>query len=154
MNAIVSIMDISEMPYDILECILGNLSVQQIVPLANVCKSLSINVTTYLAARGRGTKSKEIENPVNLATHSGAVTCIPSYNTTYDVYLEVIRKESIKKKQLLIQSYPASPNFFSRETGIESLESYDPCIKQCSNAPSTIKFKKSQFILLRIDSII
>lgn len=75
-----------------------------------------------------------------------AIANVPLFSIEYDAILAATRRDAIQKKEQLIQSYPASPNFFSREIGSESLESYEPSILWTT--PNT------QYIRMRVDNII
>lgn len=131
---------LNDVPYDILSNMLQNhMSLREMVPLTMVSQHLRHNVKVIMR---EVSQRKLAENPQPTFTLSH----VPKFSTIYDSVLQGAQTESAEKKAALLLSYPGTPNFFSCETGAESLAAYDPCTLM--NTPYT------QFIRMRIDSII
>ena len=126
-------------PRDILNNVFQYLNADELTPCIHVCKTLQLAVMDHLTARANtiGSNTIIIDN---------VLAKLPIFSAEYDAVLEATRQSALAIKAQLLQSYPDSPNFFSRETETESLESYDPSV--------LLRTPTIQFIRLRVDSII
>lgn len=132
------------LPYDVLESITRHMGEVEMLVLASVSSRLRGLIPTILFGKATNTNTG---NNISSGTVDRLNNTATNFDPHYDIVHSAVKREAVIKKNNLIRSYhPTLPNFFSRETGAESLASYDPCVLW--STPMT------QYLRMEIDYII
>jgi len=107
------------LPDDVLQHMFQHLSLTDLLQICCVNVSLRDTVKPIV---------HEKINTITLQESLKQLQKLVLFNTDYDAVLEHCKKECYWKKQQLLQNYNGQTSFYSRETGVESLEAYQPCV--------------------------